>query len=376
MNVANAEAFRLFPVEDGALLSHPAASRLWILNSSALFIWNRMLAGLATHDMALELAGSYLITADTALRDTNAALSQFDAILATNHSRDYMPESETLSGFTNAVISSQIYSINGKTLRLTIRGEALQELLLRFEPHRSRDDVIEETEFEISQAGAMAVITMNGKVVCAEPVQSATLTLTKLIAEYCTGTREWLACMHAGAVVAGNACVLLAGPSRSGKSTLIARLLKDGYKLISDDLTGIEPAYGAISGLPLAIKVREGSWSVLNTSCDGLAEKLPCFTQGALSKFWFPPQGGEYRSAPARLIAFVRYSHDEEDTLVRRLTTLEALQFMDQAGFWLREDEEAIRFFLEWMANTPSYELVSSDLDSACSALGCIPAGE
>jgi hypothetical protein len=295
-----------------------------------------MLAGLATHDMALELAGSYPITTETALQDTNAALSQFEAILATSQSQACVPESETLSGFTGAVSSSANYSINGKTLRLTIRGEALQELLHRFEPHHSRDGVIEETVFEISQAGDIAIITVNGQVVCSEPVQSATLTLTKLVAEYGTGTGEWLACMHAGAVVAGNACVLLAGPSHSGKSTLIARLLKDGYKLISDDLTGIEPSHGAISGLPLAIKVREGSWSVLNTSCDGLAETLPCFTQGGTSKFWFPRQGGDYRCAPARLIAFVRYSPDTKDTLVRRLTTLEALQFMDQAGFWLR----------------------------------------
>jgi hypothetical protein len=66
--------------------------------------------------------------------------------------------------------------------------------------------------------------------------------------------------LHAGTVVTAKGALAIAAPSGSGKSTLLAQLLRQGYPLVSDDITFLERRGGEVlahPGPPLMTLSRE-----------------------------------------------------------------------------------------------------------------------
>ncbi len=79
--------------------------------------------------------------------------------------------------------------------------------------------------------------------------------------------------LHAGAVRWNGKAVLVAGPSGSGKSSMIAWLMDRGFEYLSDEAAVLDGA-GTLCGLPRALVVKPGA-----------AEKIACLPafEGALS---------------------------------------------------------------------------------------------
>jgi hypothetical protein len=63
--------------------------------------------------------------------------------------------------------------------------------------------------------------------------------------------------VHAGVVAFGDQAIVLPGLSRAGKSTLVLALLREGARLLSDELAVYDPASGRLLAFPRAIKVRD-----------------------------------------------------------------------------------------------------------------------
>jgi len=355
-----ANSFWLFPVEEGALLVHRDMPEMWVLNSSALCVWRGVLAGLGADSIAQDLAGTYGIDIETARRDTHAALSVFHRIIGVRREPGCrQPHGRRLAGAHRSI--SRTYEINGQLFRITSHGGATNEILPRFEPHQSNRSDPPAKSFDVLERSGSVSIAVNGRIAACESGQVTSVALQRLISQHCLGTRRWDACFHGGAIANGRGCIVLAGASGSGKSTLIAHLTSAGFRLVSDDLCGFDAKTGLISGLPLAIKLREGSWPILERSCAGLAVAANSIVHGNRSRFWFPPNGGFYSSVPARALAFIRYSADEDRARLRRLTVLESLCFLQTAGFWIQRRRRTIQRLLDWLSRIPSYELVFPD---------------
>jgi len=67
---------------------------------------------------------------------------------------------------------------------------------------------------------------------------------------------------HAAAVAGSGNTILIPARAGSGKSTLTASLLLEGYKLINDDIVPVNPD-GSISVLNLPLKIKSGAWDIL-----------------------------------------------------------------------------------------------------------------
>jgi hypothetical protein len=63
--------------------------------------------------------------------------------------------------------------------------------------------------------------------------------------------------VHAGVVANDGRAVVLPGLSRAGKSTLVLALLREGARLLSDELLAYDPASGRLLPFPRAVKVRD-----------------------------------------------------------------------------------------------------------------------
>jgi hypothetical protein len=63
--------------------------------------------------------------------------------------------------------------------------------------------------------------------------------------------------LHAAAVDVGGRAILLAGPSRYGKTTLAAAFARAGHRLLSEDTTRCRPETPAVHPGPAAVRLRE-----------------------------------------------------------------------------------------------------------------------
>lgn len=70
------------------------------------------------------------------------------------------------------------------------------------------------------------------------------------------------ALIHSGVVALGDAVVLLPGEAESGKSTLVAGLVRAGWAYISDELASIDPATGLVHPYTRPISIDVGAYSV------------------------------------------------------------------------------------------------------------------
>lgn len=68
--------------------------------------------------------------------------------------------------------------------------------------------------------------------------------------------------LHCGGVVRNGAAVLLVGPSGVGKSTLVVRLVADGFGLLSDDEVWIDPHSRLAYPSGRSLLLKESAWDL------------------------------------------------------------------------------------------------------------------
>jgi len=144
--------------------------------------------------------------------------------------------------------------------------------------------------------------------------------------------------LHASCVASGEAGLILAGPSRSGKSTLAMALHAAGFRLLSDDRTFCSLAHGksVAWGLPKPIKLRReaASWF------DEFRGQEPTDIQNGERVFHFEPK---QRSAPKcqpRLLVFLEQQRELGFSMIRMNRKAAKLQIEKDL---LPETPDAIR---------------------------------
>ena len=69
--------------------------------------------------------------------------------------------------------------------------------------------------------------------------------------------------VHAAAAAYDGSAILLPAPKESGKSTLVAQLVRRGCGYLTDEATAIDPVTLAVDPYPKPLSVEPGSWDVL-----------------------------------------------------------------------------------------------------------------
>jgi hypothetical protein len=162
--------------------------------------------------------------------------------------------------------------------------------------------------------------------------------------------RDFSAILHAGAVGNQHACVILAGASFSGKSTLCATLMQSGLLCYSDDSACLTTDF-QIAGMPFAISIREGSWQL--------------FPQFDKPRFIPSNLNGTSPTAPPIALVFVEYCSDAEITTFEPVPVFDALVALQESGCWIKHEPAAITAFLAWFSQLPIHRLRYSRLDEA-----------
>ena len=203
-----------------------------------------------------------------------------------------------------------------------------------------------------------------------EKTSGARAILLREMAGLCDPDRGTRAILHAGACGTDSGCVILAGASHAGKSTLCAALMAEGLFCYSDDSVVLDRHF-RVAGMPFPVMLREASWAVLG----------PAVVEGSRihrrlgHNVRFLPSNLPANSSPTavpKALVFVDYQPDAPATL-QALTPFEALLGLRDGGFWVEHDQQSIAQFLAWIERLGCYKLTWSAIGQASDAVRGLP---
>lgn len=173
--------------------------------------------------------------------------------------------------------------------------------------------------------------------------------------------------LHASAAVHDGRAVAFPAAMESGKTTLVAGLVRCGFEYLTDEAVAIDPETLAVHPFPKALSIDPGSWGVLADLRPELDEEAQAFERVQ----WQVPvddirPGARAAPAPIGHFVFPRYDPDGPTELVP-MRRSEAFQVAGENAFNLRaHGRQGFHTLAEAVRRAECHRLAVSDLDQAC----------
>ncbi|HEX9667460.1 MAG TPA: hypothetical protein VGA95_13015 [Thermodesulfobacteriota bacterium] len=178
--------------------------------------------------------------------------------------------------------------------------------------------------------------------------------------------------LHSALVIRNGIALVLPGPRKSGKSTLVISLLKHGFKYYSDDITAINLKSLRATGFPRAIMIRDNTLSLFPSlkpeiTCYGYklynGHKSKKIHLGIPSKKVLAPLN---KSFPISSIIFPKYSSNG-NTFISDIKNSSAV--LNLMGCTLNQNrfvDSGFKTAASIVRNIKCYSLQIKDLSKAC----------
>ena len=348
------------PIGDGLIIARRHGQRLYALNETARRLWTCRAAGMSEAHMAEELVASYGIDLDMAARDVEATLRQWrDESLIES---DYPTLTCVIGGCPILV-----------RLGPPDIFQAMRPLLANFIVAGDSFPARRPTVVEVTERNGKYLVSTGSETSTLSPtVDAAIETILIGLLQQVFNTVDWQFSMHSAAVGGPKGCVLIAGESGRGKSTLVVRMLADGFDYVADDLTLIVPPHLAVLPVPIPLILKRGSWAALQASLPGLAEARVFRRAGRDVKYWSPPPERIARQpTPIKAIVFPKYGQDLAFAAAR-LSPFHAIERMMKAPtrIGIPLANEAVTKLASLIEACPAYDVAFSDTGAASQWVG------
>ncbi len=364
-----------FPVEKSLVVVRPDVAGLFLLNPSARLLWEELRNGASLQRVVLRFTEIFGIPESVAQRDIETAIAawQQDGLIgeATPRvlsSRLPVEASEYRDPETRDAVRMDCV-LYGRSFRVWLEaGEIAEEIGPRLQGVAGTGEGSAIT-FRVASHGNRATVWLDGALIAEEEkTGGARAILLQEMTRLC-GKRTIRAILHAGACGTASRCVLLAGASHAGKSTLCAALMGAGMTCYADDSAMIDDGFRVL-GMPFPLMLRRSGWEGIRRR-GGIQEPAWLMRWGVESGFLASnlPSGGS-PAAPAAGLVFVEYRENARQFEMTPLTVFESLMALRESGFWLENERESIRESLDWIAGLPRLRMRYSSVDDAVAAVG------
>jgi hypothetical protein len=269
----------------------------------------------------------------------------------------------------NKFASRKDYHINGFNYSIEFETEQSEFLI---HPKIAHLEVVTkcsaDNQFQVYQDNGLTVLRVNGTVIGRWDLENINYFTGKFSMEllnliYEKGESDWMGVFHASAITNGGQCVLFLGDSGSGKSTISALLMANGYDLLADDFVPVDGSSTEIFFFPAAISVKKNA----------LDHLIPIYPQLASAKeFYYPGLDKTVRylpplhhfenlssSYPCKALVFVKYLKGS-GIIMDKMAQDAAFQCLVPDS-WVSPLPRNASRFMDWFLEMPCYQLTYSD---------------
>jgi hypothetical protein len=376
LDFPDAFEFWQFPVGDELVVARRDVRGLFFLNGTARHVWGEFNRSAETPEIVRSFVSRYGVTQSVAERDVEATLDGWSQSLFSRLLRNHEPHvnGSVLNDFKTRPAAVEINCVlNGRGFRVLLEpGDLVEEIC----PRLAQNAVAclppdtPFVKFALVNGEDHVFVFRDGVCIAAEEKTSAARAiLLQEMTVLCDPGREAKAILHAGACGTASNCVILAGASHAGKSTLCAALMAEGLLCYSDDSVILDRHF-EVSGMPFPLMLRESSWLVLESRFASFMKRAPVHRRFGCDVRFLPsnlPANSSPVVAPKALV-FADYQPDARTDL-QPVTPFGALLGLRHGGFWVEHDHESIAQFLAWIGRLGCYKLTYSRIDEASDAV-------
>jgi hypothetical protein len=349
------DEFIVRPVGDGLIIARQHGQRLYALNETARLLWTWRTAGMSETRMADELVATYGIDRGIAARDVAATLRQWheESLIGSRH-----------SSLACVIGGCQILvQLGPADVRHAVTPLIANFIVPEGERPEGRAATIEVTE----RQGKYLISTGSETSMLAPTLDAVLEAVLNGLQQHVFDATDWHFSMHSAAVGAAGGCILIAGESGRGKSTLLAQMLAAGFDYVADDLTLIVPPDLAVLPIPMPLILKRGSWEPLAASLPEL-DATRVFRRASRDvKYWAPPRRCIARQpTPIRAILFPRYAKDEPFKATQ-LSAFQAIERITKAPtrIGIPLAHEAVERLVALIESNPVFEISFGDGQTA-----------
>lgn len=192
---------------------------------------------------------------------------------------------------------------------------------------------------------------------------------------YGKSEKDWLGVLHASAVGDDESSILFLGDSGNGKSTASAIVLASGLSLVADDFVPIDTR-GQVLAFPAAISVKKQALEFLSKRFPELlkAKEYELKAMNKTVRYLAPKIITDKPTRKVNALVFIQFTK-EVDFELQKMDKHKAFQHL-VVDAWLSPEEENARFFLDWIADLPTYRLRYSNNEKMVDAVKELLSGE
>jgi len=367
---------------EDAVAYYPAADRLLVLNPTGKMVWELANEGHGHAAIASLFAQRFRITAERAWHDVGQLLRVLGSDGSQSDHPGHAKGSAARLPAARAAPAADppprggcrgSFRFGDSRIRAMSSVADLDEgFFARFQQRVVEADGSEDV-LEISQSGCVYLLTFRGSLVAEATTTSKMISFVcELLLALEHPKRPLLAFCHAGAVVWNEHSLLMPGLSGAGKSTLTAFLAAHGFLYLCDDTVALAQDDAAILPLPTCLSIKSGSWPIIEPLYPALRSS-PTLNRFSRSLRYVNPQDHcailQAAAAPSAIV-FPNYAAGTSTRLKPVSPRQTMICLLDaHASLTTPATEEKLRKLIDFVEQTPAYELSYSELPEAMQAI-------
>ncbi len=365
-----------FPVGDELVVLLEGSDRIHILNPLATFIWKSLAQGYTPQTLSEEIARVFKIPTTQALSDIHNIIR-----MCTQQNDDVPPENTNPAGDT---LAPNLPRISNKPwvpaterhykfprFRIKVRSHSpgiithLDNLLpaALVTGHAPPDHSIDIMEHQ----GQHLLLKKGNIVYSAATEQEAAVLAFREIAETACHRENWLAILHAAGVAWQGQGLIMPARGGSGKTTLTAALITQGFQYINDDVIPIERGSTSLISIPTSLCIKQGSWEILKGWHPKLSS-IQAYGRNHQEVKYLPVEPTNWASPeiPARHLLIPDYQ-PSASTTIETIPPTAGLRAIIEGDSLLHRPLTAkdIAYLTSWIDSLRCYHLIYSSLDEA-----------
>jgi hypothetical protein len=384
MTIASGISSHIF--ENELLIFSEGSQTLYSLNDSAAFIWCCCEDGMTLHELAEAVSNTYGIGIEQARSDAQHLIREWMSLQLIDHGsfdgkspvvakreRESAPDT-CLSGLyaPNEFSSTFAFKLGGSGFLLRFSHEEHKKQVAPIFMHLKCSCDGPPVTIDIVEADNRYLVVRGNTVVaqCSLPEQIAPAVGYE-VATSAYRNADFFLALHAAAVGTESGCVVFPGKCGAGKTTLVAALIKAGFRCYGDEVTMLDRVTHRIIPMPTSLRVKEGSWEIVSGMFPEFRSNAShILKDGMRLKYLVPPKGtfavSSDDTGTIRHLVFPRYA-PEGETAIRPLHRIEALRRIQQSGYAISAawDRTKVANLLEWIKNVDCYEMEVNSLPQA-----------
>lgn len=351
-----------------------------VLNQLSDFVFRQLLNGAHKRAIATELKQRLpaLSSSDIEyyLEDANESLKE---LLTDVQSGDLNGEAVTAMFDQSAWHSDWIIKVGSSAMRLQIASDHFDDLMRSiYEPAilDQLNDEEAETQLQVVTRGDDYWLRRDGSNITGPfNHQGAYLEMQQHLLSAAHMPRRTHLIMHASAILdeTNNCSIILAGGSGSGKSSLTAAFLAQGYSFIADDTAIIDADTKELWCIHLPLRLKKGTWELVQPTVSETFSTWDAIDEPGGRKVWrLKPKRDLSRqqplAPPCEAVLFPVYE-EHADTEISKIGSLASLALMVESGAWFDTNEPAMIDIIEWLSRTRCYSVIYSSAEDAVTAI-------